>query len=117
MMAGDAADTVGNRIRHRRKELGFTLETLGERLELSAQAMQRYETGARKVSVPLLEKIAAELDCAPGRLIPGGDGLTDDERAFIDWMREHPRDRKVLESTLRGLRDSADTPFHREGES
>lgn len=54
-------DYVGERIRQRRTELGQTQEELGNLLHLSYQQVQKYETGANRVSAGRLYAIAREL--------------------------------------------------------
>ena len=52
---------VGERIRHRRTELGLTQEQLGEALGVSYQQIQKYETGANRISAGRLYEIARRL--------------------------------------------------------
>ncbi len=53
---------VGERIRQRRTLLGFTQEQLAEALGISYQQVQKYETGANRVSAGRLFQIARRLD-------------------------------------------------------
>ena len=52
-------DYVGERIRQRRTELGQTQEELGKLLNLSYQQVQKYETGANRVSAGRLMRSRA----------------------------------------------------------
>jgi transcriptional regulator with XRE-family HTH domain len=52
---------VGERIRERRAEVGLTQEDLGIALQISYQQIQKYETGANRVSAGRLYEIAAAL--------------------------------------------------------
>lgn len=52
---------VGERIRRRRILLGFTQDQLGEALNISYQQVQKYETGANRVSAGRLHQIAETL--------------------------------------------------------
>jgi transcriptional regulator with XRE-family HTH domain len=61
---------VGERIRHRRAEMGLTQEDLGRVLEISYQQIQKYETGANRISA--------------GRLFEVGRALTVDISYFFD---------------------------------
>lgn len=54
---------IGERIRERRTLLGFTQETLAEILGISYQQVQKYETGANRVTAGRLFQIAQCLDC------------------------------------------------------
>ncbi len=52
---------VGERVRNRRTELGLTQEDLALELEISYQQVQKYETGANRVSAGRLYQIARKL--------------------------------------------------------
>jgi transcriptional regulator with XRE-family HTH domain len=52
---------VGERIRLRRTELGLTQEQLAEALDVSYQQIQKYETGANRVSAGRMLEIARKL--------------------------------------------------------
>ena len=105
-----------NRIRDVRLSKGLTLEQLAEKTGLQWQSLQRYETGARNVSTAKLYVIAKALGVAPSELVSeSDDGLSDEERDLIEYLRTHPRDKAVLLSTYRGLRDNA-RPSQYDGE-
>jgi transcriptional regulator with XRE-family HTH domain len=53
---------VGERIRARRTELGLTQEQLADALGVSYQQIQKYETGANRISAGRLFEIARKLD-------------------------------------------------------
>lgn len=53
---------VGERIRQLRTEAGKTLSELGAELGISHQQLQKYETGANRLSAGMLAKVAAVLD-------------------------------------------------------
>lgn len=52
---------VGERIRLRRTELGLTQEQLAEALDVSYQQVQKYETGANRISAGRIFEIARKL--------------------------------------------------------
>lgn len=52
---------VGERIRLRRTELGLTQEQLAEALDVSYQQIQKYETGANRISAGRIFEIARKL--------------------------------------------------------
>lgn len=56
---------VGERIRHLRTTLGLTQEQLASALGISYQQIQKYETGANRVSAGRLYEIAIQLDVEP----------------------------------------------------
>jgi transcriptional regulator with XRE-family HTH domain len=53
---------VGERIRSRRAELGLTQEQLAEALNVSYQQIQKYETGANRISAGRIFELARKLD-------------------------------------------------------
>ena len=53
---------VGQRIRHRRWLVGMTQQQLAEKVGIKFQQIQKYETGANRVSASRLWDIAATLD-------------------------------------------------------
>ena len=52
---------VGERIRARRAELGLTQEQLAQALQVSYQQVQKYETGANRISAGRILEIARKL--------------------------------------------------------
>ena len=53
---------VGKRIRHRRWLVGMTQQQLAEKVGIKFQQIQKYETGANRVSASRLWDIAASLE-------------------------------------------------------
>lgn len=62
---------VGERIRQRRTEIGLTQEQLAEALEVSYQQIQKYETGANRISAGRLFELAGTLDVEMGYFFVG----------------------------------------------
>lgn len=54
--------TVGERIRTRRTELGLTQQMLAAAMSISYQQVQKYETGANRISAGRLYEIAQKLE-------------------------------------------------------
>lgn len=73
--ASDIDRIVGERIRRRRVLLGLTQDQLADALGISYQQIQKYETGANRVSAGRLFKIAETLDTKAGWFF---DGIGDD---------------------------------------
>jgi transcriptional regulator with XRE-family HTH domain len=67
---------VGERIRLRRTELGLTQEQLAEALDVSYQQVQKYETGANRVSAGRILEIARKLGVDVGYFF---EGLSDED--------------------------------------
>lgn len=62
---------VGGRIRKRRTLLGLTQEQLASALNISYQQVQKYETGANRVSAGRLYQISQELSVEVGYFFEG----------------------------------------------
>lgn len=62
---------LGERIRRRRTELGKTQEELGSGLGISYQQIQKYETGANRISAARLFEIAGALETDIGYFFEG----------------------------------------------
>ena len=63
--ASEVDTIVGERIRRRRILAGLTQDQLGEALGVSYQQIQKYETGANRVSAGRLYLLAERLDVSP----------------------------------------------------
>lgn len=63
--------TFGARVRRRRKEIGLTLEDLGERCGLHWSYLSQVEKGRRNVGLMNVTAIAQALDVDAGSLIAG----------------------------------------------
>ena len=67
----DAVDaSVGRRIGARRAAMGLSQTALAQRLGVSPQQVQKYESGQNRISASRLSAIAAALGVAPGTLFP-----------------------------------------------
>ena len=114
---------VGERIRERRAELGLTQEDLGTTLRISYQQVQKYETGANRVSAGRLYEIATALHTniafffesyeadVPGNPLPHGGH----NRAAIELVRnflEIKDDglRTALATLMRAVKDHTGRP-------
>ena len=53
--------TIGARVRRERKARGYTIEQIGEILGISYQQVQKYESGANRISAGKLALLAEEL--------------------------------------------------------
>ena len=52
---------VGRRVRARRKAIGLNLEGLASEIHITYQQLQKYETGANRISASMLYEIACAL--------------------------------------------------------
>jgi transcriptional regulator with XRE-family HTH domain len=70
-MARIADEKVGSNIRLRRTMLGLTQEQLASALNISYQQVQKYETGANRISAGRLYEIAKHLNVEIGFFFEG----------------------------------------------
>ncbi len=66
---------VGSRIRLRRNMIGLSQETLGERIGLTFQQVQKYEKGSNRVGASRLQQIADVLQTSPAWFFEGAPGV------------------------------------------
>jgi len=105
--AADIDRHVGERIRRRRVMLGLTQEQLGEALGISYQQIQKYETGANRVSAGRLFKISQILEMNVATLYDGlGEAIDEDisgaSRHVIELVRAFSKikDDKIRASVM-----------------
>ncbi len=85
---------VGERIRRRRILLGLTQDQLADALGISYQQIQKYETGANRVSAGRLAQIADVLEVQPGWFFGSAERAeagAGSSRAVIDLVRNFSR--------------------------
>jgi transcriptional regulator with XRE-family HTH domain len=78
---------VGYRLRMRRLMLGMSQESLGERLGVSFQQIQKYEKGANRVSASRLQQMASVLQVPVAFFFDDATGADTGEvasRAYTD---------------------------------
>lgn len=111
---------VGERIRERRTLLGLTQEQLAAALHISYQQIQKYETGANRVSAGRLFEIAKELDCDVAQFFDGLEPNSEEtpkthggrNRSTIELVRNFskindPVVRNAVMNLVRSLTDDA----------
>ncbi|MEM1087741.1 MAG: helix-turn-helix transcriptional regulator [Pseudomonadota bacterium] len=122
LTATEVDSRVGDRIRRRRILMGLTQDQLGEALGISYQQIQKYETGANRVSVGRLYLIAQKLGVQPGWFFDGAlsDASRDDigglgsSRLLMDFVRnfsriEDERLRTAIVALVRAMADAEDS--------
>jgi transcriptional regulator with XRE-family HTH domain len=85
---------VGERMRRRRILLGLTQDQLADALGISYQQIQKYETGANRVSAGRLAQIAEVLEVQPGWFfgaVEKTESAGGSSRAVIDLVRNFSR--------------------------
>lgn len=118
LTASEVDRLVGDRIRRRRILMGLTQDQLGESLGISYQQIQKYETGANRVSAGRLYLIAERLEVAPGWFFDPvkSDASSDDfdelgsSRLLMEFVRgfsriNDERLKSVLVSLVRAMAD------------
>ena len=68
--------SLGRTVRRRRKALGFTIEQLAERAELSPNYLGTIENDRRDPSLSTLNRLAAALGVSVAELVGGFKGLS-----------------------------------------
>ncbi|NBB52951.1 helix-turn-helix domain-containing protein [Rhizobium sp. CRIBSB] len=77
---------VGARIALRRAALGLSQTALAERLGISFQQVQKYESGTNRISASRLHRVAVILGAPPATFFPSFR-MTDDQADAADtWM-------------------------------
>lgn len=69
---------VGKRLRQRRSRLGMTKQQLGDRVGVTDQQIDKYETGADRISARRIWDIAAAIDVPVLFFFEGIDGQSTD---------------------------------------
>ena len=82
---------IGRRLRERRIALGMSQSELAERLGISFQQVQKYESGANRISGSRLWDIATVLETPVAYFFEGLEGGMD------EGAEEKPLDRQTLE--------------------
>lgn len=108
LTASEVDRLVGDRIRRRRILMGLTQDQLGESLGISYQQIQKYETGANRVSAGRLYLIASRLEVSPGWFFDPvkSDASSDDfdelgsSRLLMEFVRSFAR---INDERLKGV--------------
>ncbi|ETX14742.1 Cro/Cl family transcriptional regulator [Roseivivax halodurans JCM 10272] len=85
---------VGKRIRHRRWLVGMTQQQLAEKVGIKFQQIQKYETGANRVSASRLWDIADALDVAVS--------------FFFEGLETEARPKEAVPSDILGDKEALD---------
>ena len=110
---------VGERIRDRRTSLGLTQEHLASALQISYQQVQKYETGANRVSAGRLFELARILDIDVGYFFEGLNEQDDvapldhggKNRSAIELVRNFAAiENQTVRAALSGLVKTIATP-------
>ena len=93
---------IGARIKHRRKELGYSAEQLAEMVGVSPATIYRYEKNEiANIGTDKLQPIADALSTTPGRLMGWHDD-DDDLWNYRDEIRHDPNRRILFDLAMNG---------------
>ena len=93
---------VGKRIRHRRWMLGVTQQQLAERIGIKFQQVQKYETGANRVSASRLWDIAQALEVPVAFFFEGLDAAPQTANGAAAEVGDLLSDKEALRCCLGG---------------
>lgn len=79
---------IGQRIRTRRLAKGMTQQQLGEKLQITFQQIQKYETGQNRVDSGRLYEIAIALNVPPSKFYPNDDNGKDELLSLLNGPDE-----------------------------
>lgn len=85
---------VGQKIRHRRWLVGMTQQQLAEQVGIKFQQIQKYETGANRVSASRLWDIAEALDSPVSFFF---EGISEEEAAEASEKQNLMGDKEALD--------------------
>ena len=89
---------VGKRVRHRRWLVGMTQQQLAEKVGIKFQQIQKYETGANRVSASRLWDISEALDVPVSFFFEGiDDGVAADAGADMQVPADLLGDKEALD--------------------
>lgn len=86
--------SIGKRIRKQREYMGFTRETLAEKIDVTPKFCSDIETGAKGMSVPTLCKISSILNLSVDYIL-FGKNENDMDSPAIAMMKNCPQEKLV----------------------
>lgn len=81
---GQVMETVGKRLRSRRRLLGLSQVKLAETCGVTFQQIQKYETGAVAISASRLWRLSTALDVSIGYFFEGVSSFSDELLALSE---------------------------------
>ena len=97
-------ETMGERIRNKRKELGYSQERLAELLMVKQNTLSNYENDLRDVPTEIVSLLAEKLDTTPSYMIWGKPEEEDDEWLFtIEQIASRINDPTLRETAIQQL--------------
>lgn len=95
---------LGENLRKFRTEKGYTLEKLGDMLDVSPQAVYRWEAGKTEPNMKTVAKLCKIFNCTADELAGlYTQPLTRDERDLVVLFRDaSPETQRIVMAILRG---------------
>lgn len=78
LMSGGTENTVGKRIRQKRKELGLSQEELAERMNVTAALISNYENDKVDIKTSVMRELAGILGTSVAYLMDGAPEIASD---------------------------------------
>ena len=97
-------DTMGQRIKNRRIEMGYTQEVLAEMLFVKKATISKYEKDQRDIPVSVLVRMADILQISPDYLIRGNFDWIEDIKQVLIHISD-PKLQKVAKMQMVALTD------------
>lgn len=97
-----AAKQLGDTLRHRRKELGLTLEQLASKLDVDIGQLSRFERAEFKIVSHNLQKVAAFLQIQVDDELGEPDGIVEQ---FVELLGRSARHRAAAIALVRALQE------------
>ena len=106
--------TIGDVIKERRKEKGFTQSQLAELINVSSQAISKWETNSGMPDISQIVPLSVALGMTTDEILGNHDRRKELERGWIDTLRQYgDMSIELLEFTNKALREYPnDKTFH-----
>jgi len=100
-------ELLGQRIKEKRQEKGYTQETLADLIQSSRTHLGNIETGTSGVSLELVITIANQLGCSANDLLKDSLDSLEDTITHADSILSDctPEEKELLTKTLKTLRE------------
>ena len=102
---------VGMKIRQERRNLGLTQQSLAEQVGIKFQQIQKYETGANRVSASRLWQIAGVLGLPIAHFFEGADAAMNSEKLVKLKNEMDDREMSKIVSILKNLDEDTRKKF------
>jgi len=91
-------------MRAARLDRDLTQVQLAEMLQTTQATIYKYETGKQPFTLEFLSEVAAVLGRHPTFFLRARDGLSEEERDLISWLRDNPDLKPIALATFRSLK-------------